>query len=88
MKKSRYTESQIVNILKQNKSGITVTELCREYGMSQATFYQWRSKYGDADVSMVKRLKELESENAQFKRMYAESELKLSIAKEALAKKF
>jgi putative transposase len=56
--------------------------------MSQATFYKWRSKYGDADVSMIKRLKELESENAQFKRMYAESELKLSIAKDALAKKF
>lgn len=88
MKKSRYTESQIVNILKQNKSGISVAELCREYGMSQATFYQWRSKYGDADISMVKRLKELELENAQFKRMYAESELKLSIAKDALAKKF
>ncbi len=88
MKKSRYTESQIVNILKQNKSGITVVELCREYAMSQATFYQWRSKYADADVSIVKRLKELEIENAQFKRMYAESELKLQIAKDALAKKF
>lgn len=88
MKKSRYTESQIVNILKQNQSGISATELCREYGMSQATFYKWRSKYGDADVSMIKRLKELESENSQFKRMYAESELKLSIAKDALAKKF
>jgi putative transposase len=86
VKKSRYTESQIVNILKQNKSGITVVELCREYAMSQATFYQWRSKY--ADVSIVKRLKELEIENAQFKRMYAESELKLQIAKDALAKKF
>ena len=51
MKKSRYTDTQIVNILKQNKAGISVAELCREYGMSQATFYQWRSKYGDADVS-------------------------------------
>ena len=88
MKKSRYTDSQIVNILKQNQSGISVADLCREYAMSQATFYKWRSKYGDADVSMVKRLKELESENAQFKRMYAESELKLQLAKDALAKKF
>ncbi len=88
MKKSRYTDTQIVNILKQNQSGISVAELCREYGMSQATFYKWRSKYGDADVSTVKRLKELEAENAQFKRMYAESELKLQIAKDALAKKF
>ncbi len=88
MKKSRFTDTQIVNILKQNQSGISVAELCREYAMSQATFYKWRSKYGDGDVSMVKRLKELESENAQFKRMYAESELKLSIAKDALAKKF
>jgi len=72
MKKSRYTESQIVNILKQNKSGISVAELCREYGMSQATFYKWRSKYGDADVSMIKRLKELEAENARLKKMYAD----------------
>nr|WP_225879352.1 transposase [Isorropodon fossajaponicum symbiont] len=76
-------------MLKQNQSGISVADLCREYAMSQATFYKWRSKYGDTDfVSMVKRLKELESENAQFKRMYAESELKLQITKDALAKKF
>lgn len=70
MKKSRYTESQIVNILKQNKSGITVAELCREHGMSQATFYKWRSKYGDADINVVKRLKELEAENARLKKMH------------------
>lgn len=88
MKKSRYTDTQIVNILKQNQSGISVAQLCREYAMSQATFYKWRSKYGDAEVSVVKELKALREENAQFKRMYAESELKLQIAKEALAKKF
>ena len=62
MKKSRYTDTQIVNILKQNQSGISVVELCREYAMSQATFYKWRSKYGGCDVSMVKRLKELEKQ--------------------------
>ena len=65
-----------------------MAELCREYGMSQATFYKWRSKYGDADVSMVKRLKELEAENSRLKKMYADERLKLSIAKEALTKKF
>lgn len=84
MNKSRYTDTQIVNILKQNQSAISVAELCREYAMSQATLDKWRSKY----VSTVKRLKEIEAENAQFKRMYVESELKLSITKDTLAKKF
>lgn len=88
MKKSRYTESQIVNILKQNKSGITVAELCREHGMSQATFYKWRSKYGDADINVVKRLKELEAENARLKKMYAEERLMSQIRLEALEGKF
>lgn len=84
MKKSRYTDTQIINILKQNQAGISVAELCREYSMSQATFYKWRSKYGDADVSMVKRLKELESENARLKKMYADECLMSQIRLEAL----
>ena len=84
MKKSRYTDTQIVNILKQNQSGIHVAELCREHGMSQATFYQWRSKYGDADVNIVKRLKELEAENSRLKKMYADERLMSQIRLEAL----
>ena len=84
MKKSRYSESQIVAILKQNRSGVSVSELCREYGMSQATFYQWRSKYGDADVSIISRLKELEAENARLKKMYADERLMSQIRLEAL----
>ena len=75
MKKSRYTDTQIVNTLKQNQAGESVANLCREYGMSQATFYKWRSKYGDADVNIVKRLKELEAENSRLKKMYADERL-------------
>jgi len=88
MKKSRYTDTQIVNILKQNQAGESVANLCREYGMSQATFYKWRSKYGDADVNIVKRLKELEAENSRLKKMYAEERLMSQIRLEALEGKF
>lgn len=63
MKKSKYTDSQIISILKQGESGRPVPELCREYGMSSATFYKWRAKYGGMDASMMSRLKELEEEN-------------------------
>ena len=72
MKKSKFTDSQIMSILKQNESGVKVTDLCREHGISSATFYKWRSKYGGMDVSMIIRLKELEAENARLKKMYAE----------------
>ena len=75
MKKSRYTDQQILGILKQNESGIRVDDLCREHGMSSATFYQWRSKYGGMDASLMKRMKELEAENARLKKMYAEEKL-------------
>ena len=75
MKKSRYTDHQILGILKQNESGIRVDDLCREHGMSSATFYQWRSKYGGMDASLMKRMKELEAENARLKKMYAEEKL-------------
>lgn len=88
MKTSRYTDSQIIGILKRNEAGTSVPELCREHGMSSATFYKWRSKYGGMDASMMKRLKALETENAQLKRMYAEEKLKAEIAREAIEKKW
>jgi len=88
MKRSRFTDSQIMAILKQAESGVPVSELCREHGMSSATFYKWRAKYGGMDVSMMKRLKELEEENRRLKKMYAEERLKAEIVQEALEKKW
>ena len=88
MKKSRYTDSQIINILKQAENGTPVSELCREHGMSDATFYKWRAKYGGMDVSMMARMKELEDENRRLKKMYAEEKLKSEIRKEALEGKW
>lgn len=88
MKQNRYSDSQIMEILKQAEAGIPVPNLCREHGMSQATFYKWRAKYGGMDTSMISRLKELEAENQRLKKMYAESQLKSEIIQEALRKKF
>ena len=88
MKKSRYSYSQILAILKQAEAGTPVPELCREHGMSSATFYKWRARYGGMDASMMKRLKELEDENRRLKKMYAEERLKAEIVQEALAKKW
>lgn len=88
MKKSRYSDSQILAILKQAEAGAPVPELCREHGMSSATFYKWRSKYGGMDASMMARLKELEEENRRLKKMYAEERLKAEIIQEAVAKKW
>ena len=88
MKKSRFTDSQIIAILKQAESGTPVPELCREHGISSATFYKWRSKYGGMDASMMSRMKELEEENRRLKKMYAESQMSAEILKEALAKKW
>lgn len=88
MKKTRHTDSQIISILKQNEAGTSVAELCREHGMSQASFYKWRSKYGGMDMSLMKRMKELEDENRRLKRMYAEEKLKSEIAREAIEKKW
>ena len=88
MKKSRYTDSQIMAILKQAEAGAPVPELCREHGMSSATFYKWRAKYGGMDASMMSRLKELEDENRRLKKMYAEERLKAEIVQEALSKKW
>ncbi len=88
MKKSRYLDSQIMAILKQAEAGVTVPELCREHGMSSASFYKSRSKYGGMDASMMSRMKELEAENSRLKRMYAEECLKYEIIQEAMAKKW
>ena len=88
MKKSRYSDSQIINILNQAEAGTPVAELCREHGMSDATFYKWRAKFGGMDVSMMSRMKELEEENRRLKKMYAEERLKAEILNEALTKKW
>ena len=88
MKKSRFTESQNIGILKEAESGVPVTELCRIHGMSDATFYNWRAKYGDMDVSMMKRMKELEEENRRLKKMYAEERLKAEIIQPTLNKTY
>ena len=88
MKKSRYTDSQILAILKQAEGGTPVPQLCREHGMSSATFYKWRAKYGGMDTSMMARLKELEEENRRLKKMYAEERLKADVLQEAMAKKW
>jgi putative transposase len=87
MKQSRFTDSQILAILKQAEGGAPVPELCREHGISSATFYKWRAKYGGMDASLMTRLKELEDENRRLKKMYAEERLKAEIIKEALEKK-
>ena len=86
MKKSRFSDHQIIQILKQAEAGKPVPELCREPGMSSATFYKWRSKFGGMDASMVARLTELEAENAKLKKMYAEERLKAEVVSEALQK--
>lgn len=88
MKKSRFTDSQIVAVLKQAEGGAPVSALCREHGISSATFYKWRSKFGGMDASMLSRVKELEEENRRLKKMYADSQLSAELLKEALAKKW
>jgi putative transposase len=87
VKKSRFTDSQIIAILKQAEAGSLVPDLCREHDISSATFYKWRSKFGGMDASMVSRMKELEEENRRLKKMYAEAQLSADLLKEALAKK-
>ena len=88
MKKSRFSDSQILSTLKQAENGVPVPELCREHGMSSASFYKWRAKFGGMDASMMARLKELEDENRRLKKMYAEERLKADILKEAIEKKW
>lgn len=88
MKKSKFTDSQVMEALKRAEAGVAVSEICRELGISSATFYKWRAKYGGMDTPMISRMKELELENARLKRMYAEERLKAEILKEAMAKKW
>lgn len=88
MKKSRFTDSHILAILKQAENGVPVPELCLEHGMSSATFYKWRSKFGGMDASLMKRLKELEDENRRLKKMYAEERLISEIRKEVIEGKY
>lgn len=86
MKKSKCSDCQIIAILKQAESGIPVPEFCREHGMSNATFYKWRSKYSGMDAAMITRLKELETENNRLKRMYADARMDNEILKEIIEK--
>ncbi len=87
MKTARFIDAQIMGILRQAESGVLVSELCREHGMSSASFYKWRSKYGGMDASMVSEMKAMADENRRLKRMYAEMSLQNDLLKEALGKK-
>ena len=88
MKKSKFTESQIIGIIKEQEQGKKVTDLCREHGMSQPTFYQWKSKYSGMDVPQLKRVKELEAEVSSYKKIVAELTLDNRILKDLSTKKF
>jgi putative transposase len=87
MKLTRYSEPQILAILRQAEGGVPVAELCREHGMSNASFYKWRAKYGGMDASMVSQMKAMEEENRRLKRMYADLSMQADLLKEALGKK-
>jgi len=87
MKKSRFTETQIVSILKQYDQGSTANDLCREHGISAATLYNWKSKYGGLEASQLKRIKELEEENNKLKRMYADVSIQRDALKDLIEKK-
>jgi len=87
MKMTRYSEPQILAILRQAEGGVPVSELWREHGMSNASFYKWRSKYGGMDASMISQMKALEDENRRLKKMYAEMSMQAELLKEALGKK-
>ena len=87
MKNKRYSDAQIMGILKQAESGVPVLELCREHGMSNASFYKWRAKFGGMDASMISEMKAMAEENRRLKRMYAEMSMQNDLLKEALGKK-
>ena len=87
MKKTRFTETQIVSTLKKQEAGVPTKEICRELGISEATFYNWKSKYGGMEASDVKRLKDLEEENARLKKMYADQAMDIQILRELFTKK-
>jgi putative transposase len=88
MKKSKFSDSQVMAILKQAEAGAPVPQVCREHGISSATFYKWRAKYGGMDASLMARLKELEAENSRLKKLYAEERLKADIMQDVLQKKW
>ena len=88
MKTSGFTDSQIIAILEQAEAGSPAPQLCREHGISNATFYKWRTKFGGMDASLMARMKELEEENRRLKKMYVEERLKAEIVAEALTKKW
>lgn len=88
MKKSRFTESQILKVLQSQQEGSKVVEICREYGISKQTFYNWKSKYGGITLSELQRVKELESENARLKRIVADQQISSDILKEINSKKW
>ena len=88
MKKSKFSDPQIINILKQAENGLPVAEICREQGISNATFYKWRSKFGGMDASLMSYVKTLEDENRRLKKMYVEEKLKAEIVADALKKKW
>ena len=87
MKIGRFNEPQILGILKQAESGIPVSELCREHGMSSASFYKWRAKYGGLDASMISQMKAMDDENRRLKKMFAELSMQNELLKKALGKK-
>lgn len=86
MKRSRFSEEQIIGILKQAEAGVKVGDICREQGISDATFYKWRSKYGGLEVSDAKRLRQLEAQNTQLKKLVAEQALDIAMLKEVISK--
>jgi len=88
MKASRFTDCQIIAVLKQAEAGTPVPELCREHGISSAMFYKWRSKFSGMDASLMSQLKELQDENRRLKKMYAESQMTAEVLREAMAKKW
>jgi putative transposase len=87
MKKSRFSEEQIIGVLKEVDAGLTVAEVCRKHGISDATFYNWRSRYGGMDVSEARRLKQLKEENQRLKRLVADQALDIQVLKDVLEKK-
>ena len=87
MKRSRFTDSQIMAVLKQAETGTPVPDLCREHGVSTATFYKWRAKFGSMDVPLMAKMKELEDENRRLKKMYVDAQMRALIVEEAFAKK-
>jgi putative transposase len=87
MKKSRFTDTQVMGILRQAEGGIAVSDLCREHGISSATFYKWRAKYGGMDASMMAEMKTIQEENRRLKKMFAELSMQNELLKEALGKK-